>query len=399
MSRTIGAMDLYDDGGETLRGKFDNGIPDFIKEAELLTDEERVDLPDHAFAVVLIDGARRMRKFACVDKAHTAVNAIYLLEHSRELPYEARSVAAQNIKTACQYFNLKVPARLAKMAARSRRLIDTDGSVPMMSKAKRAELTNSSTMPKSEGPIKRVKKIASRWVSPYVDIQNDVHPTVVGRDQSSYALNDDDGPQFPLDSYSQVKEAAEFFTQQARRFHPRRRHEACVKIAARANILGIELSDIVRKYGATDFAPDGHIKMGFETRRRMYREAGEDDSVSLLDSLMAKQASAQPEEFAEALAEVDIALGMSRYWDKSIPDPWLTTFGVRKQAEWSWSHGNEQLSASQLKALLKEGPGRGSLERSFGEELVSSMTSNPTQIFDSLPLDQKIVITRMAYQE
>ena len=392
------AVDFYDDGGHILREKFGADVPGFIKEAALLTEEDRGNLPDHAFAVVLVDGPRKLRKFACVDKAHTALSAIYLMERAKDLPYEARSVAAHNIKVACKKFGLKPPSRLSKMAARTRRLIDTDGPVPTVSKVKMSDLTGTDIMPLSGGGTRKLKKIASELVPPYVDVRRDAYPVPVAVDRTTYALEDDSGPQFPLDSYAQVKEAADFFNQQGRRFHPRRRHEACVKIAARADVLGIPLDDATRRYGATTYAPEGQIKVGFETRRQLFRDKNDDGAISLLDKLMEKRASAQPEQFAEALAEFDISLGISRYWDKAIPDPWLTTFGPEKRAEWVWQHGNEKLKADQLQALLKAGPGRSALERSFGAELVESMSKNPIQIFESLPLDQKIVIARMAYQ-
>ena len=395
------AVDLYDDGGQTLREKFGYDVPDFIKEAALLTEEELSDLPDHAFAVVLVDGAKKLRKYACVDKAHTAVHAIYLMERPRDLPYEARSIAAHNIKVACKRFGLHMPsklAKMAKMAARTKKLIDTDGVVPRASKTKMSDLTGTDIMPLTSGGTRKLKKIASESISPYVDIHSDTQPVVVTRDKSTYALEDESGPQFPLDSYTQVKEAAEFFNQQARRFHPRRRHEACVKIAARADVLGVPVNADVRKYGSTSYGPDGQIKVGFESRRQMFQQKGDEDSPGLLNKLLEKRASINPEEFAEALSELDIALGVSRYWDKAIPDPWLTTFGTEKRAEWSWQHGNEKLKADQLQALIKAGPGRSALERSFGSELVESMSKDPIQIFESLPLDQKIVIARMAYQ-
>lgn len=394
------AVDFYDDGGQVLRDKFGADVPDLIKEAEILSDEDINNLPDHAFAVVLVDGGQKMRKFACVDKAHSAVNAIYLMENSRSLPYEARSVAAHNIKVACEHFGLTVPERLSKLAARSKKLIDTDGPVPMVpTKIKASELSGTNVMPLSSGGTnKRLKKIASPFISPYVDAQKDVYPIAFKKEKVAYALEDVNGPQFPLGSYAQVKEAAEFFSQQGRRFHPRRRHEACVKIAARADAIGVPVSDVVSQYGSTNFASESNIKLGFESRKQLFRDKGEDDSIGLLDKLLEKKASSSPEEFVEALSELDIALGISKYWDKSVVDPWATVFGPEKNAEWSWKHGKEQVTAAQLKGILKEGPNKDALTAAFGQEVVDTMSKNPTQIFDSMPLEQKIVIARLAYQ-
>ena len=76
MSGSLNAVvDPYDDDFSSLKQLFaGRTMPEFIKTASIMATDKLSRLPDHAFAVVMLDGNRCMRKYACVDKAHTAVN-------------------------------------------------------------------------------------------------------------------------------------------------------------------------------------------------------------------------------------------------------------------------------------------------------------------------------------
>lgn len=112
-------LDVYDDiGGEVLRSVFPEvaQIPVFIKEAHALTPEERVRLPDDAFALVLLNGEEKLRKYACVDEGNTTLSVLYFLKHAHKLPREARQRVAENLKVACGWYDLDVPEELEKEA-------------------------------------------------------------------------------------------------------------------------------------------------------------------------------------------------------------------------------------------------------------------------------------------
>jgi hypothetical protein len=184
------------------------------------------------------------------------------------------------------------------------------------------------------------------------------------------------------------------------KLHPRQRHDYCVKVAARADQLGIPVSDEIKKYGSRGYAKPGEIKVAVELRKRQWRNLGDTESHDIggemLDQLFEKRASVNPEVFAESLAELDAELGLSHYWDSGIPDPWASTFGFKKKAAWSWNQGGESVTQDELTRLGAEETEL--LRERFGDDLATGFADNPTTVFDSLPLDKKRIIARMAQQ-
>lgn len=112
-------LDLYDDpSGEVMREAFPSqaSVPDFIKSAHYLKEEDRRDLPDDVFALVLRDGDVVLRKYACVDAGNTAASVEYFLRQGHKLPEEAQKTAARNLLVACEWYALSPPEELQKVA-------------------------------------------------------------------------------------------------------------------------------------------------------------------------------------------------------------------------------------------------------------------------------------------
>lgn len=112
-------VDQYDDvRGEVLATRFQTleTIPDFVKTAHRMTADERTEMPDDAFALVLFDQGHKMKKFAMVDKGNTALSVVYLLEQGHLLPPEAIKTAAVNLINACEHYGLEIPEKLKEAA-------------------------------------------------------------------------------------------------------------------------------------------------------------------------------------------------------------------------------------------------------------------------------------------
>lgn len=406
MIDTPGAViDPYDDNFESLKGLMrGEDPPDFIKTAAMMSREELQRLPDHAFAMVVVGDQHHMRKFACTDAAHTAINVMYFLDSLDEYPPEVKEKVATNLLSACNHFKLAPPAPLIKEAAGRKVLIKTEGNtITVPKRAKEADLSGTQVMPHSARP--NIAKMGGRTVisDPYV---RPGRPTVRSAPEAGAPSTPDD---LPLHSYGQVKEAMAFFDAFGNEFHPRERHAMCVKIAARADELGIPTGEAIEKYGSQHFDSSVFLKTAVERRKQVWAELNEDGTIpGLLDMLMEKQASGQmdPETFAEALFEVDVMTGMDRLWDGQIPDPWFSTFGVdhiTKQAqeqkeEWRWVQGTEYLTKSQLENFVTSSSGQDVLKSKFGEKMKDGLRDNPVTVFDSLPVDTKRAIARMAQQ-
>lgn len=112
-------LDVYDDvGGDQLRSFFPTreDVPGFIKSASVLSAGQREQLPDDAFALVLLNGEEKLRKYACIDEGNTVLSVLYFVKNAHKLPNEARSIAAENLKVACGWYDLDVPEELEKEA-------------------------------------------------------------------------------------------------------------------------------------------------------------------------------------------------------------------------------------------------------------------------------------------
>lgn len=112
-------LDVYDDvGGEVLRSMFPShgDVPGFVKAAHALTPVEMNQLPDESFALVLVNGEETLRKFACTDEGNTALSVLYFVKNAHKLPEEVQQVTAANLKVACGWYGLDVPAEIEKAA-------------------------------------------------------------------------------------------------------------------------------------------------------------------------------------------------------------------------------------------------------------------------------------------
>jgi hypothetical protein len=132
-------LDPTDDyNGAVLRSIFPTrgAVPALVKTAneKYLTPEGRAHLPDDMFALVLRDGDVTLRKYACVDAGHTALSVEYFLKTAHKLPEEAQKVAASNLCTACDWYDIEPPEALQKIALGLARAVQLGVVGPMVAK-------------------------------------------------------------------------------------------------------------------------------------------------------------------------------------------------------------------------------------------------------------------------
>lgn len=118
--KTAGVVfDFYDDpSGELVKTAFPTAsdLPEFVKTAHILSPEERDVLRDEAFALIMSNEGKVLRKFACVDAGNTLLSCLYFEENAQRLPEEAVKVAALNLASFCNDFGFE-PTDFVKMAA------------------------------------------------------------------------------------------------------------------------------------------------------------------------------------------------------------------------------------------------------------------------------------------
>jgi len=112
-------LDVYDDrDGAVLRSIYPNReqVPQLVKEAHRIDPEEGSFIPDDLYALVITQGDRKLRKFACVDPGNTELAVQYFLRTGGKLSPEAQKQAAANLLTACSWYDMEPPEVLEKVA-------------------------------------------------------------------------------------------------------------------------------------------------------------------------------------------------------------------------------------------------------------------------------------------
>jgi len=448
MLKTSGlVLDVHDDvGGEVLKTFFPTleDIPEVIKCAHALSPAEREGLPDDDFALVLIDGDQKLRKFACIDAGNTQLAVLYFVANAHKLPEEAQKVAAANLATACSWYSIEVPEEIEKVAlglatglslmslpatakgVHSQMKQNLEGiraheaaghTVVAPHEMKMAEVSNTSLMPGQPPADRSVKKDLlpvlksaeahssdtnesimhgeqpeslpqAKAMKPHVDVSNKEPPKLLQEKKASrFAL----GERYPLDSYEQVKTAAVYFQEFGKHFSPEDRHEYCVNLVKRASELSIEVSPDVQRYGSETYAPEEEIKAAFDIRRNFLLDEVE---KLVLTELEEKRAMLEPDLFCTALEEFDKLAGLNYHYDSHIPDAYYSTYGVKEAEEYSFINGNDMVTE---KGLIRFGKTmHKSLSSSFGSDFAEEFRKDPVGIFKSLPLSQKKMIMHMA---
>lgn len=322
-------LDAYDDAdGEVLRGMFPGyeQLPEMLKNASSLSKELLDALPDDVFALVLHEDDTVLRKYACVDQGNTALNIEYFLKVAHKLPVEAQKVAAENLMTACHWYDIEPPEDLKKLSTgavavvgRQRIWKDMDGNtghhndqswevekdadvigttdmptrgapvekdlkksrlstIKMSSSdvadaelakafgVKQAEETSlvDETIPTKDNPpaAPQVKKV----LTPHVDVKSHEPPKLIEKKEASfYALPSIQ--RYPIDTYSQVKTADLYFQDQWKRMEPSYRREYCHNLVKRAAVIGQPLSESVKTLGQEGISKESHVRAAIDARK------------------------------------------------------------------------------------------------------------------------------------
>lgn len=228
-------------------------------------------------------------------------------------------------------------------------------------------------------------------ISPRVDVSQKEPPKLIKEKQAQHLAMPSIG-RFPLDSYTQVKQASAYFEEYRGQFSPVHRREYCLNLVKRAEALGIPMSDEVQKYGGVGYAALPALEIALEGRRSLIVD---EDHQALLGKLAEARPTLSPDGFAATLAEFDKLVSIDHLYDREIMDPYLSTFGKTAEVSEDGSHvlGNDIVSNSQLKEFA-DTPCNGLGH--YGPDFVKEFKKDPVGVFSSLPVDQKKLISRQA---
>jgi len=385
-------LDVYDDkGGSILRQVYptQEDLPSMVKSAHALTPEETQRLPDDCFALVMLNGDQKLRKFACIDPGNTQLAVDYFLKVAHRLPVGAQKVAAKNLLTACGWYELEPPEKLAEVAG-------TD-PMPNSAPADKKVPARKATIQKEGADIppdtneqvsgeQPASNPQAKPLKPQVDVTGKEPPKLLQKKEAQlYALRG----RYPLDSYAQVKCAVDYFSTWGKRMPPADRREYCKNLVKRAEQLCIEVGETISKYGAVDYSSPEELVMAIDARATLLIDEVSRDALYKLASL---RPSLNPDFFAQTLEEFDRATGLDDFWGRDLADPYFTTFGKEAQED-SIVMGNDVISNNQLKRFAMEH--RPSVSVTFGPEFAEEFQKDPRALFDSLPIEQRRMLLRM----
>jgi len=358
-------IDFYDDFGATVKAKFPtvDQLPEIIKTADVRPHDS---LPNEAFALVALDNGQVIRKLACHDPGTTAMSVMYLMEHGDKLPQDAVKTAAWNLVARCQEFGLKPPAVLTKLAVKAD--------------------NKDKTLSKTGAVLKGVVDTTGKAAAPIIK-------TARPSDDADYAVIQNGKRLYPIDTIERVKLAEDYWLRGNRQMDPAVRRQFAVKLASKAQSIGVRVDDAIKQAGATTRAKDGDVKVALELRKLACQN--DSQACQLLDDLFEKRASIEPEVFAGVLNRFDAMTGLSGKWDQEIPDPWASTYGLHKTAdELVWEDGPDRMTRGQLEHLVWNRMEL--LTKEFTPLMAEELRKDPTGVFNSLPTPHRRILARLA---
>lgn len=431
-------LDLYDNPMD-LRSIFKSldEVPETIKTAHRLSSDDLAALPDDSFALVLMNGGDRLRKYACVDRGNTELSIAYFFKHGHKLPFEAQKTAAANLLVACGWYGIDAKDELEKVAGLG--LIGTALLAPSLIKGTHSQIKDNLNAvhaaggvvtPQQQhalGAMMKGAEASGTGLMPYQDpgkltpsgvskpgLSNTSaqktaeeaaaqkhmkpHVSVLGKSaarkpQTKVAQSYAYGNVFPLDNYVQVKRASGYFEENQLRMTPEMRHTFAANLVKRASPLGIRLSVLAQHCGSEAFAPIEQIKVAMDTRHPHITEK----QAAVLDALFDHRAELGPDQFCEVLSEFDKHAEIDWLYGRAILDPFESTYGLQKVAEDegdNWINGNDYITKKQIENYAVTAGN--TLQADYGPDFFKEFRRDPWSIFSSLPVEQKRRIARAA---
>jgi hypothetical protein len=360
-------IDFTDDTDKSILKLAAASAPEHIKTAKILTAEEREALSPDQFALVMrTKEAQVLKKFPTIDEANTWLSCQYFEKTSQCLPHTAQKIAAANLKRACAIYNIKSTPSIDKLAS-----TDVSG--------------NRYDEIKSYKEDKMNVKVAS-----VVQVKPD-------GSQHFYAL----GEKYPMPTPDYVKKAAAYFNVHHRDFiDAEDRYTFAGHVKARAKELEVALEkqaeETLSKYVGNGYGDS--VDKFIRVRGELLEHKPE--LKASLAKLASHKSTTEPEVFAKALYEFDKKAGISKYYDSYLADAFKTTFINTKVASaysWEDDQSGSRLSGSALEKAVDEKHDK--IKSYFGETLANSLKKHAVAIFDSLPIDAKITIAKIASGE
>lgn len=373
-------LDVKDDDGELITKiwpKYED-VPECIKEASLNTPN------DHQYAIM--DG--EFKKLALHDQGNVYLSLLYFCANEDKLPEELRKEAAVNIAANLTRYKDPIPKELQDMADH----LKSQGVEVVTKERNWRTYDHLCKVMDDAGDSDAGKTLAGKESFSSKPMGESVFDRFNFSDEATtkeasagtYLLSG----KFPVNSFSQVKQAEQYFNDNWREFAPRERKEYCTKLAARMEQLDMKPSREIAIYGSSKYAEN------CSAHTSLRKQFVSPDEWPIIDSLIEKIGQVEPETYAEALEIFDKEFLLERYWDSQLLDPYRSTFGKEAEEKWRYNYRDVYIAEDNLNALKFL-----DLKPILGPELAQDFIMRPKSTFEKLPNDKKYVVARLSQKE
>lgn len=380
MTIAAAILDFYDDSKHELMSKV--AMPTELKNLDVtvLTPEQHSELSDNEFGLVfLTKRASVLRKFPVNDPGNAWLSAQYFDSTYEKLAFPARFVAAKFIKEACDAYGVPASSRVDAYAARveedeatSNRFVEGSEQSWMLRKLAQRELMD--------------KTASAAEINAIVNMP-DEHFALVTKNGDGSVIR-----KYAMPDAGHVKLAANYFDKYAMDLSPEYRHRFAASVYNRADELGVDVSgnEQLHKWAGTDW--NHHVVAHIEQRKSLLPM--NKGARGVLDKLAASLHETTPGDMAAALQTVDEATGLDRYYDRGLADPYASSM-AKTAMGWSMEVDGHTVTEEDLRkeATIKKISGY------LGSTFAQQFSKNPSEIFDSLPVTEQVLIKQIVSGE
>lgn len=341
-------------------------IPSFVKKScpTSRTSLEKQGSDNFSLVIISPDGGI-YSKYPVNDPANIWLSLQAFEKNAFKLPVKMQETAAYYLnKAANEWGGLEIPEKIQKLASQN------NPSSNVVEAKSNDEYYVQSVKEATEKFESFNEKVASTWFALETDEQ--------GKELKT----------FPLYTAELTKTADAWFESNFRQLRPMLRKQYTDNLIKAASRHGLVLnSKNIFKYANQDFSPG--VEIALQVRKHYTLD---ENNIHLLNDIMEKKASLSPYQFAETLEKVDKFLGLDKYWNNALPDPYESTFSMPKQADYSYAHEGSDVTGSELREFVKSKNFRETLQAYVAKDIIDELQMNPIEVFDSLPNPEKKLI-------
>lgn len=375
MTISAAVLDFYDDSSHELMSKV--AMPTSVGNAHVtvLTPEQIEQMPDTDFGlVILTKRASVLRKFPVSDPGNSWLSAQYFAQTHEKLAFPARFIAAKFIKSACSAYEVLASPIVDAYAARADDDIShntfVEGSEQkwMLQKLAQRELMT--------------KQADAAEIDALTEMPNE-HFALVVRQGDGTVIR-----KYAMPDAHHVNLAASYFDKYAMDLSPSHRHRFATSVKNRAADLGVELDDslMLQKWASSEW--NQHVVAHIEQRKSLLPRNPE--ACEVLDKLAAAIGETDPQDMASALETLDRAAGLTKYYDRGLTDPFASAMD-KTASGWSADVDGQTVTEADLRKLA----GSKKLAGYLGESFARQFSNHPTEVFESLPAPEKVLIKQI----